>query len=305
MNYQQLPLTEPYIKEAFIINIIEQAFQFALEKHDGQYRKGTKIPYITHPFAVAMILKHYRYSDEVVAAGLLHDTLEDTDATEQDLLKFGPFILDLVRAASELDKSLPWEERKRRTIEELKEKSPDQLAVIVADKLHNIRSVQTDLDEVGEVVWERFNRGKREQSWYYMSLLNAIESRRKEVPIIRKLDAEVRRIFIGTEKLTNAKVDLLFEAVFHLSIETKERLIQENMLDFLTEVKESAEALYRNGSFEPLRPLMDELAARGIQFEMNSDGSFILLAFCHELQYRLGWDQDKLYRHIKRNLSKL
>ena len=57
------------------MNIIEKAFQFALQKHEGQYRKGTDIPYISHPFAVAMILKHYRYSDEVIAAGLLHDTL--------------------------------------------------------------------------------------------------------------------------------------------------------------------------------------------------------------------------------------
>ena len=70
-----------------------------MEKHDGQYRKGTKIPYITHPFAVAMILKHHRYSDEVVAAGLLHDTLEDTDTTEQEILNFSPYVLDLVRAA--------------------------------------------------------------------------------------------------------------------------------------------------------------------------------------------------------------
>ena len=77
------------------------------------------------------------------------------------------------------------------------------------------------------------------------------------------------------------------------------------MLGFIREVREAADDLYRNGDFEPLRPLMDDLAARGIQFEMNSDGPFILLAFCHELQYRLGWDNDNLHRHFKRNLSKL
>ena len=77
------------------------------------------------------------------------------------------------------------------------------------------------------------------------------------------------------------------------------------MLGFVREVKENAEDIYRNGDFEPLRPLMDDLEARGIQFETNSEGPFILLAFCHELQYRLGWNNDKLYRHFKRNLSKL
>lgn len=276
-----------------------------MEKHDGQYRKGTKTPYITHPFAVAMILKHHRYSDEVVAAGLLHDTLEDTDTNEQELLNFGPYVLDLVRAASELDKSLSWEERKLRTITELMEKSSDQLAVIVADKLHNIRSIQSDINEVGEAVWERFNRGKRAQSWYYMSLLNVIESFWKEVPLIRILDAEAKRIFIGTGKLTNVKIDLLFDAVYHVSEQTEDQLVKENMLGFVHEVKENAEALYRNGDFEPLRPLMDDLVARGIQFETNSDGPFILLAFCHELQYRLGWKNDEMYRHFKRNLSRL
>ncbi|MFS0576805.1 HD domain-containing protein [Sporosarcina sp. 179-K 3D1 HS] len=94
------------------MNIIERAFQFALQKHEGQYCKGTDIPYITHPFAVAMILKHHRCRDEVVAAGLLHDTLEDTDTTELELLKlFGSDVLELVQAASESDKSLPWEHR--------------------------------------------------------------------------------------------------------------------------------------------------------------------------------------------------
>ncbi|MEK3934672.1 HD domain-containing protein [Sporosarcina sp. FSL W7-1349] len=287
------------------MNIIEKAFQFALEKHEGQYRKGTMIPYITHPFAVAMILKHHRYPDEVVAAGLLHDTLEDTQTTEQELLDFGPYVLELVQAATEPDKSLPWEQRKLWTIADLPKKSPDQLAVIVADKLHNIRSIQSDIEEVGEAVWSRFNRGKRSQSWYYMNILKALEPFRKEVPLIRNLDNEVKRIFIGTGKLTNGKIDLLFEAVYHISEATEDSLRKENMDGFAWEVKEGAEVLYQKGDFEPLRPLMDDLTARGIQFEMNSDGSFLLLAFCHELQYRLGWSPDELYRHFKRNLSKL
>ncbi|MFS0576797.1 HD domain-containing protein [Sporosarcina sp. 179-K 3D1 HS] len=288
------------------MNIIEKAFQFAMEKHDSQYRKGTDIPYITHPFAVAMILKHHRYCDEVVAAGLLHDTLEDTDTTEQELLlHFGSNVLKLVQAASEPDKSLPWEQRKLRTIADLANKSPDQLAVIVADKLHNIRSIQSDIDEVGELVWTRFNRGKREQCWYYMSILNAVEPFRREVPLIRILDAEAKRIFIGTSKLTNGQIDLLFNAVYHVSETTKDRLIEEKMDGFVREVKEEVEALYRSGDFEPLRPLMDDLAARDIRFEMNSDGTFLLLAFCYELQYRLGWNDNNLYHHFKRNLSKL
>lgn len=286
------------------MNLIERAFHFALEKHKGQYRKGTEIPYITHPFGVAMILKKHRYSDEVVAAGLLHDTLEDTDATEQELMEFSPYVLELVKAASETDKSLPWEQRKLHTIAELSKRSSDQLAVIVADKLHNIRSIQSDIDVAGEEVWTRFNRGKRAQSWYYMSIINALEPFKKEVPFIRLLDVEVKRIFIGTDKLTNRKIDLLFDAVYHISETTEARLIKENMDGFVREVKEEVDLIYRNNDFEPLQPLMEDLAAAGIQFEINSDGPFLLLAFCYEMQYRLGWSTDELIRHFKRNLSR-
>lgn len=287
-------------------NQVEKAFQFALKKHEGQFRKGTDIPYITHPFAVGMLLKEHRYSDEVIAAGLLHDTLEDTETTESKLLQlFGPVVLDLVQGASEPNKSLSWEERKLHTIEELPRKSKEQLAVIVADKLHNICSIQADIDEKGEHVWDRFNRKKRAQSWYYMSLLNTLSSMKMGMSIGRLLDAEAKRTFIGTDKLTTKKIDLLFQAVYYLSDETESELELNNMLVFVNEVRVDAESVYRRGDFEPLRPLMENLERRGIEFEYNSDGPFILLAFCHELHYRLGWDFDETYLHVKRNLSRL
>lgn len=184
------------------MNCIEKAFQFALKKHSGQYRKGTEIPYMTHPFAVAMILKHHQYSDEVVAAGLLHDTLEDADTTADELRdEFGEEVLGLVLAASEADTTLPWEERKQRTITELPLKTKEQLAVIVADKLHNLRSIQEELDTIGEAVWAKFNRGEREQSWYYKSIVNALQFIEKEMCLVGKLTAEVNQLFNGTYKL--------------------------------------------------------------------------------------------------------
>lgn len=287
------------------MNIVESAFQFALKKHEGQVRKGTNISYITHPFAVSMILKHHNYSDDVVAAGLLHDVLEDTHTTVAELRKFGSIVVELVQGASEADTSLPWEERKKRTISELPQKSAEQLAVIVADKLHNIRSIQSDMDDIGDEVWGRFNRDKNQQSWYYMSIVNALAPFRKEIQLVRILDAEVKRLFIGTGKLTDEKIDLFFTAAYHLSAENEDKLAKKRLLHFVREVKEDAEELYRLQDFEPLRPLMEDLVGRGVRFEMNSDGPFILLAFCFELQYRLGWDNDELYRHFKRNLLKL
>ncbi len=182
------------------MNIIEKAFQFALTKHEGQYRKGTNIPYITHPFAVSMILQHHNYSDNVVAAGLLHDILEDTDATEDDLLKlFNASVLELVKAASETDKSLSWEERKQATINELPLKTRNQLAVIVADKLHNVRSIQHDINQFGDVVWDRFNRPKQDQAWYYENFVNTLNELLEKPPLVERLDLAVEKLFSETK----------------------------------------------------------------------------------------------------------
>lgn len=184
--------------EGIIVNIIENAFKFALNKHEGQYRKGTMIPYITHPFAVSMILKHHGYDDEVVAAGLLHDVLEDTDTSEKELLKlFGENILTLVKSASEADRSLTWEKRKRQTIEELPFKTTNEVAVIVADKLHNIHSIKADVDLLGEAVWDRFNRGKDEQFWYYTNIVKALSNVSDQVPLVIKLDSEINNLFFA------------------------------------------------------------------------------------------------------------
>ena len=95
---------------------IFDALQFATNAHSGQFRKGTKIPYIVHPVTVMQTLIEYGASDDAVMAGILHDTLEDTPTTVADLEQnFGKRITHLVIGASEMDKSLSWEERKEHT----------------------------------------------------------------------------------------------------------------------------------------------------------------------------------------------
>ncbi|WP_224075205.1 HD domain-containing protein [Planococcus chinensis] len=179
-------------------NIVEYAIGFAALKHAGQVRKGTDIPYISHPFAVGMMLQRAGESEEVIAAGLLHDTLEDTAATEDEIREgFGERVLLLIRAASEPDKSLPWEERKRHTVSQLASRSREELAVIIADKLHNLRSIRLDLEEFGDEVWNRFNRGKEQQGWYYREIVNALKSRQEEWPMAQELKEEVERVFEG------------------------------------------------------------------------------------------------------------
>lgn len=178
------------------MELVENAITFAAKAHGNQKRKGTDIPYITHPFAVGMLLQREKCSKEVIAAGILHDTLEDTETTFKDLTDaFGVHVANLVQAASEHDKTLPWEVRKQQTIDMLKDASLEEIQVIAADKYHNLISIQNDLRLYGDSVWQRFKRGKREQHWYYGSIVKAISPRKKEFNIIGELEEVVIEVF--------------------------------------------------------------------------------------------------------------
>ena len=178
------------------MSIIDQAIIFAAMAHKDQTRKSTDIPYITHPFAVGMLLQKAKCSDEVIVAGILHDTLEDTSTTYEELAEqFGSKIAQLVRSASEQDKSLPWEKRKQHTIESLKDANLEEIQVITADKLHNLKSIQDDLVYNGEKLWNRFNRGKQKQHWYYSSIVKELAPRKKEFKLIQELENIVKEVF--------------------------------------------------------------------------------------------------------------
>lgn len=178
------------------MDLIEKAIVFAARAHDGQRRKSTYTPYITHPYAVGMLLLREKCSEEAVAAGLLHDTIEDTSVTYEELLTvFGERVAKLVLAALEPDKSLPWEERKEHTIQTLKELGLEELQVITADKLHNLRSIREELERSGEEIWSRFKRGREKQRWYYSSIVKELSGRKNEYPLIEELEKEVQAVF--------------------------------------------------------------------------------------------------------------
>ncbi|GIO13582.1 phosphohydrolase [Cohnella xylanilytica] len=177
------------------MTIVDQAIEFAAYAHRNQKRKGTDIPYVSHPYAVGMILRQAGCPDEVVAAGLLHDTLEDTETTAEQLRDlFGPAVLEIVVGCSEPDKGASWEERKRHTLEELRSASLAIRQVACADKLHNIRSIRRDLAVHGEKAWDRFKRGRDSQQWYYTGLVESLghESR---FALLDELEAEVKAVF--------------------------------------------------------------------------------------------------------------
>ena len=158
-------------------NQIEEAIEVAAEAHHGQYRKGTRTPYITHPYAVGLILMEAGCSEAVVVAGILHDTVEDTDLTLEFIRhRFGNYIADIVEGCSE-NKALRWRARKTERIEALRIASPEVCIVTCADKLHNLRTIISEYDVIGDAVWDRFHGGVEDQAWYYRSILGAVADR--------------------------------------------------------------------------------------------------------------------------------
>lgn len=155
--------------------MIRKAADFATKAHEGTFRKGTQIPYIFHPMEVAQIAAMITSDQEIIAAAYLHDVLEDTSVTaEQIEAEFGNRVLYLVQQKTE-DKSLPWNERKAATIRHLFSAGQDVKILTLADKLSNMRSSARDYMALGEDFWQRFNEKRREShEWYARGVIEGL-----------------------------------------------------------------------------------------------------------------------------------
>ncbi len=161
---------------------INHALAFAAKHHDQQVRKGTRLPYVTHPANVAIILTRYQRDDQTVVAGILHDVIEDCvrEAYTRDMLerrigdKFGSEVLETVlavthRRVDDDGVELSHEERRDDYLERLVAASEPARWVCAADKLHNASAILSDLRRTidPDTVWNRFNGGKRATvRWY-------------------------------------------------------------------------------------------------------------------------------------------
>jgi len=179
--------------------VIFAALRFAGDAHSGQFRKGTRVPYLIHPLSVAKILLDHGCSDELAVAALLHDTVEDTDVTlEQIRAIFGDAVARLVEFATDPEELWTWERRKEHTLELLASGETPFLLLSLADKLDNIRSIRHDLELCGEEAWKRFKRSRAKQRWYYESLSRIFDARLDGSPgvdLAAKFRAEVEAVF--------------------------------------------------------------------------------------------------------------
>ena len=178
---------------------IAQALALAVEAHDGQKRKGTDIPYIAHPIAVASIALEHGADEELVIAALLHDAIEDGGAHYAQRIReaFGDRVADIVQGCTD---GVPdasgtkeaWITRKERYIAHLKDASDDVLLVSGSDKLHNARAIADDLLRIGSTVFNRFSASKTQTLWYYETLADVFTER--GIPIAQPLSDAVQRM---------------------------------------------------------------------------------------------------------------
>jgi (p)ppGpp synthase/HD superfamily hydrolase len=154
-----------------------RAFRFAAEKHKGQTRKASTIPYITHLMGVASLVLEAGGDEDLAIGALLHDVVEDCGGApmlKEVRRRFGKRVAKVVDGCTDADTypKPPWRKRKEKYIRHLKSADADTKLVSAADKLNNVRSILSDYRVLGESVWSRFNGGRDGTLWYYRTLLD-------------------------------------------------------------------------------------------------------------------------------------
>ena len=177
---------------------LQRAFRYAAEKHAGQTRKQTAVPYLSHLMAVASLVLEAGGDEDMAIAALLHDVVEDCGGRprlREVRKQFGPRVAKIVEGCTDSfgDPKPEWMERKKNYLGEVKHADIETRLVSAADKLHNVRTILADYRRDGESVWKRFS-GKREGTlWYYRALSDEYR-RRNPNRITRELEIAVAEL---------------------------------------------------------------------------------------------------------------
>ena len=194
------------LKEGTMMNMIEEAIIYATVMHQGKLRKLKGTPYILHPLEVAQILSTLTDDQEIISAGILHDIVEDTDGTLEEIEKrFGKRVAALVSSESENkypgeDKTASWKKRKEESLNVLR--NTDDLGVKMlwlSDKLSNIRSLAGNYSEKGEEMWKAFNQSDPQMHrWYYKSVAELLELSLNRTGAFKEFIKHINFIWPGT-----------------------------------------------------------------------------------------------------------
>lgn len=185
-----------------MMNKMEKAILFATKAHAGSFRKGKTKPYILHPLEAMMIVADLTDDEELLAAAVLHDTVEDTGTTAAEIEReFGSRVASLVASESENKREgrpaeETWKTRKQETLDHLKSANRDVKLVCLGDKLSNMREIYRDYTKLGDDLWQRFNqKDKREHGWYYSEIYRILRAEFGDVPVIREYAELLEKVF--------------------------------------------------------------------------------------------------------------
>lgn len=171
---------------------LHKAITFALEAHNGQFRKGKDVPYIVHPVAVSILVAQAGGTENSIIAALLHDTVEDTPVTlGQIKYNFGEDVAKIVKDLTEVDKTLSWSNRKQLALEHIPKMSQGSLLVKTADLLHNISDTVEDYKLKGKDMLKAFNASGVKQLSRYAKAAEAIDKANSDNPLLPLLTMQI------------------------------------------------------------------------------------------------------------------
>lgn len=164
-------------------DLVSEAIVFSTMAHDGMRRRKGELPYILHPMEVGAIVGTMTSNQEVIAAGLLHDVVEDAGISIEEIgEKFGARVMELVASETENKREeFPpedtWQIRKEESLEKLRDTNDIEILMLwIGDKLSNIRAIYRDFLIEGDAVWNKFHQSDiHVQAWYYRSILKYTE----------------------------------------------------------------------------------------------------------------------------------
>ena len=181
--------------------LLDRAIVFAVKAHAGTERRGKGFPYIIHPMEAMEIVATMTTDQEVLAAAALHDTVEDTDVTIEDLrLEFGDRIASLVAQESEekpegMSDEESWHDRKRAAIDRLAKAPHDAKIVALGDKLSNMRAIARDYADIGDALWGRFHaKDPKDHEWHYRGLADSLREL-QDTAAFQEFESLINKVF--------------------------------------------------------------------------------------------------------------
>jgi len=183
---------------------IQKAILFSIQTHEldqKQKRKGKDIPYISHPLTVGLILARAQASEDVIIAGILHDTIEDSTESKRVTRKiiednFGKNVAELVLSVTEENKNLSWKERKAEALAHIENFSNDSILLKSADLISNVSEIIDDHNKDGDKIFTRFSSSKEATIKVYQDAIEAIIQKWENSPLNEDINLILQKIKI-------------------------------------------------------------------------------------------------------------